>query len=253
MGTFLDQTKIFMKYIVLFLFTLLALMPVAHAEETLHYLLTPETAPSGLSILPKPPAYNSVAFLNDEAQYHAGYALKGSKRWLLARADADLGSHPDHQEATSFARQFEGSFSKPITKQSTPMTYRILQEIKHDASFVTKSAKTYYMRTRPFVFFNQPTCASEGEKYLRTSGSYPSGHTTLGWATALVLAEINPKRQNQILARGYDYGQSRVICGAHWQSDVDAGRVAGAALITRLHADLTFQAWIRAAQKEVQK
>ena len=30
-----------------------------------------------------------------------------------------------------------------------------------------------------------------------------------------------------LLARGYEFGQSRVIAGYHWQSDVDAGRLAG--------------------------
>ena len=30
-----------------------------------------------------------------------------------------------------------------------------------------------------------------------------------------------------LLTRGYEFGQSRVIAGYHWQSDVDAGRMAG--------------------------
>lgn len=33
-----------------------------------------------------------------------------------------------------------------------------------------------------------------------------------------------------LLARGYEFGQSRVIAGYHWQSDVDAGRMAGSVL-----------------------
>ena len=40
-----------------------------------------------------------------------------------------------------------------------------------------------------------------------------------------------------ILQRGIAFGQSRVICGAHWQSDVDAGRLVGSAAVAKLHAN----------------
>ena len=109
------------------------------------------------------------------------------------------------------------------------------------------------MRTRPFVFFHQDTCIPKDEKFLRKDGSYPSGHTTIGWATALVLAEINPKRQNQLFKKGYSYGQSRVICGAHWQSDVNAGRITGAVLVARLHANPQFEKWLQLAKREINK
>lgn len=100
------------------------------------------------------------------------------------------------------------------------------------------------------MFFNTHTCTPQDEGKLRMNGSYPSGHTTLGWTMALVLAEIRPERQNQLLQRGYEYGQSRVICGAHWQSDVDAGRILGAAVFARLHADERFVAALNEAKKK---
>lgn len=36
------------------------------------------------------------------------------------------------------------------------------------------------------------------------------------------------------MARGPEFGQSRVDCGFHYQSDVDAGRVAAAGLLARV-------------------
>ncbi len=60
----------------------------------------------------------------------------------------------------------------------------------------------------------------------------PSGHTSIGWATALVLAEINPQRQNEEARLS---SASRVICGYHWQSDVDAARIVGSAVVATLH------------------
>ena len=114
----------------------------------------------------------------------------------------------------------------------------------------TRDAKNHYMRMRPFMFYGEQSLTPDDEKWLSTNGSYPSGHTSIGWATALVLAEINVARQDQILKRGFECGQSRVICGVHYQSDVDAGRVVGSALVARLHADATFTAQLAKAKKE---
>lgn len=76
-------------------------------------------------------------------------------------------------------------------------------------------------------------------------------HASIGWACALTLAEIAPDRANAILARGLAYGQSRVVCGVHWKSDVEAGRVVGASTVSRLRAGAVFAAQLSAARKEI--
>lgn len=73
----------------------------------------------------------------------------------------------------------------------------------------------------------------------------------MGWAEALVLAEINVDRQDEILKRGYEIGQSRVIAGYHWQSDVDAARLMGSAVVARLHADSKFQAQLEKPRRNL--
>ena len=98
--------------------------------------------------------------------------------------------------------------------------------------------------------FNEPTPVPEDEEKLRTNSSYPSGHTTKGWAFALVLSEINPDRQDEILKRGFEYGESRVIVGFHYQSDVDAARVITSALVSRLHANDEFMIQLTKAKEE---
>ena len=109
------------------------------------------------------------------------------------------------------------------------------------------------MPMRPFTFYNEDTCNTEQQQGLSTNGSYPSGHTAIGWATALVLAEINVERQNEILKRGYEIGQSRVICGYHFQSDVDAGRLVASAVVARLHANKEFMEQLTKAKAEFAK
>jgi acid phosphatase (class A) len=84
-------------------------------------------------------------------------------------------------------------------------------------------------------------------------GSYPSGHTSIGWNWALTLTEIAPDHADAILQRGRAFGQSRGICGAHWKSDIESGRIIGAATFAKLHASPVFMAQMAAARAEVSK
>jgi len=52
------------------------------------------------------------------------------------------------------------------------------------------------------------------------------------------------------LALGYQWGQSRVIAGYHWQSDIDAGRLLASAGYARLHTNEQFLADMAAARAE---
>ncbi len=140
------------------------------------------------------------------------------------------------------ATAFSGAFGYPITEKDSPELYKLLTNMIEDAGdLATRSAKEHYMRIRPFAFYGTETCNTKDQKKLSTNGSYPSGHTSIGWATALVLAEVNPANQDAILERGYQLGQSRVICGYHWQSDVDAARIVGSAAVATLHSDPAFR------------
>ena len=46
------------------------------------------------------------------------------------------------------------------------------------------------------------------------------------------------------------YGESRVIVGAHWQSDVDASRVAASIGVCALHGSPEFREQMAKAQEE---
>jgi hypothetical protein len=59
---------------------------------------------------------------------------------------------------------------------------------------------------------------------LINSPSYPSGHTTYGYTGALILAVLVPERYQQMVARGAEYGNDRILMGAHYAMDVMGGR-----------------------------
>lgn len=208
------------------------------------FYLKEDQAPNSLLLLPPPPAYNSIDFLRDKALYDWGKSMRNTDRGHQAYLDAD-------SSKDNVTKQFSPSFGFDISINTTPEIYQLITTMKEDAGdLATRSAKNYYNRIRPFSFFHEPTCRPEDEKTLSTNGSYPSGHTTMGFAISLVLAEINPQRQNEILKRGYEIGESRVICGYHWQSDVDAAKVMAAAVVAQLHTNPAFNQQLDKAKAE---
>lgn len=200
--------------------------------------------PNSLALLPKPAEPGSAQQAADDAAYTATRALRGTPRWEQAAKDANL-------KFPAAASTFACTVDLPISQEQTPHLNMLLRRTLLDAGLSTYAAKDTYNRKRPFVARGDASCTPGEEASLAKDGSYPSGHAALGWAWALVLSEVAPERAQALFARGYGFGQSRVICGVHWQSDVDAGRVMGSAAVAALHADPTFTAQLAAAKAEV--
>ncbi len=227
----------------LFLILSLAVALIAHSQEP-QPLLTPQQMPNPVRFLPPPPDKASDAFAYDQSQYRWGKEQRlDSARLAIAVRDADW-------SIECICREFSEPFGMTISKEATPAIFRLLYVALISADMVGKLPKDFYKRTRPYVYYGEPTIYPQDEEELRNNGSYPSGHTIEGWSAALILTELNPDRADTILARGYMYGESRVIAGYHWQSDVDAGRLAASAAIARLHADRRFMRLLRKAHRE---
>ena len=200
--------------------------------------------PDSLALLPPPPARGSPAFARDEAAREAAAKLRGTLRWARATGDADL--HFPHAAET-----FSCAANIPISKERTPRLYTLLGRSFVDIAFSTYAAKIHYQRVRPFAMHDGSTCTPDDEEAMRKDGSYPSGHTALGWGWALIMTELVPDHADAILRRGWEFGDSRIVCNVHWQSDVDAGRIIAAAAVARLHAVPAFDADLEAARAEV--
>lgn len=202
------------------------------------------TLVDAIALLPPPPASGSAAAAADEAARVAALALRDTPRWDLAARDAD----------TSFpasAQNFACALGVRVDPQAMPHLAMLMRRTIGDAATAVTPPKKRYARTRPFVVANERTCTPADEPQLRRDGSYPSGHSAVAWTWALVLAELAPERANEILARGRAAGQSRVVCGVHWQSDVDAGRLVASAVVAQLHSVADFRAQLAQARLEV--
>ena len=222
----------------------LVAVPEIHPGILAGYLKQ-EALPNSLALIPPPPAQGSAAFALDEEVSRKSLALRGTPRWELAAKDAEL-MFPEA------AGTFSCVLGVSITEQETPHLYMLLRRTLADAGLSTYTAKNKYQRKRPFMQNHEPICTPKEEEGLRKDGSYPSGHTAIGWAWALLLTEIAPDRADAILARGRAFGESRNICNVHWHSDVVQGRFMGAAAVARLHADSAFLDEMAAAKAELE-
>ena len=219
----------------------------AQEEEAVNAYFTTDEMPDMMVFLPGPPDSTSMAFMNDVARYYWGKEMRNDpERAAQATRDAVYGLE-------TILTEFEEAFGMKISKEDTPEIYKVLLEGTATCDSICTKAKREYMRRRPFMVFNEPTLYPEDEPALRKNGSYPSGHTLLGWSSALLMMEINPDRATEILTRGYRYGENRLVVGAHWQSDTDAARLAASAAYARLHTSERFLEQMKKAREEYQR
>lgn len=195
------------------------------------------------TLLGPPPASDSPAGRADRAAFEATRSEVGSPRWIVAQQDNDLWNG-------GAVKRLACAMGRDVSEARTPRTLRLMRRVELDVRTVGSPAKDFYKRVRPPIGNDAPICIPRAP-WLATNGSYPSGHSATGWGWALILAEAAPERATAILAAGKEMGDSRVICGVHFPSDIEAGRTVAAAMVSRLHAEPAFAADLAAARSEL--
>jgi acid phosphatase (class A) len=225
--------------------TSLSLEVAELAPGVLEGYLPREEMINSLLLVPPPPEEGSAAWDLDQEVAQKWVGSEDEARREQAAIDAVL-HFPDA------LMSFNGILDIQVSEEHTPHLYMIMRRSLADAGLSTYTAKNHYARERPFMVNGAPTCTPQDEEALRKDGSYPSGHTAIGWAWALILSEVFPEKAEMILLRGMEFGISRNVCNVHWHSDVVAGRLCGAAAVAKMHTSETFQADLEAAKKEVE-
>lgn len=227
-----------------------AIMAIAHLsaqKDTVQPYLELGEMPRLIEIMPAPPAFDSPEFANDVVRYGWGKQQRqDSVRVSIAIADAEWYDH-----VKVYAR-WQEAFGLEITETGTPEIWKLMETSLATTDPMRKETKAFYQRQRPFECFDD-SMPSHEEDDLRGEGSYPSGHSLRAWTISLLLAQIAPARATEIYKRGWDYCNSRVIVGAHWQSDVDASRTAASIGFCTLQSSEAFIAQMKKAQEEYRK
>lgn len=222
----------------------MATMNAMAQEDKVQPYIELDQLPDLIKVMPEPPAFDSPEFANDVVRYNWGKEQRqDSARLAMAIADAEWLDH------TKMYAQWKEAFGLEISKSATPEIWKLLETSLATTDPMRVDVKAHYQRQRPFDRYKDPMPSHE-EDDLRGDGSYPSGHSLRGWSISLILAQIAPARANEIYKRGWEYCDSRVILGAHWQSDVDLSRAVASVGFCALQGSKAFIAQMKKAQAE---
>lgn len=222
----------------------------AHRHSTVEYNLEKAgkitaTIPEAAKFLPGFPAFEDTeAFFNDSILYQRGKALRDSDRGKQAIADADL-------RFDFYLKRFGETMGMNLSEEQTPAIARYLNEVYSFTGQGIMKAKGSFTRQRPFSYFGEPSSIPEEEEKLGVNNSYPSGHSIMAWTMSLALTAIDDEHEYDIIHLGYELGQSRVIVGFHYQSDVDAGRMAASVTFAKMVSDKEFIKLMNLAREEL--
>jgi acid phosphatase (class A) len=232
--------------------TILAIVFAAAAsaqapKKQLQALTAAEIDPSRL--LPPPPADGSEAQQRELTEVERIVKTRSKDRFQQAAWDNE------HEDATAFASVVGPGFDL----EKLPATARLLKVVLNDQSVAASTAKEYFHRKSPAAVsevgtahYKDWSCDANVKKPAdRPLRSYPSGHATMGYSLAIVLADLMPERSQAILARAQDYAYSREVCGDHYHSDVEASHALGNAIGIRLLNSASLKSQIEAARAEL--
>jgi acid phosphatase (class A) len=216
----------------------------APASRPTGFLSRPQM-PDVLRIVPAAPAKDDSRFAADIAIYRATRSLEGSPRWAMALSDDDVST-------AGLLKAMRCALGVEVTRENAPLVATIVARANVDATLASTTVKQFYKHPRPYQVLDAPVCVPPATKarLANNSPDYPSGHTIASWETGLVLSEVAPDRTTELLARARAFGESRVVCGVHNLSAVEAGWVTASAVFAAQQSSDAFQAALRAAKEQ---
>jgi acid phosphatase (class A) len=205
------------------------------------FYLSGAAVPDIMRILPPAPQSGDARYEADRKMFQGTRNLENTPRWAMATND---------DNSAGLVNDLACALGVELTRQNAPKLMSMIPRIGIEAVRATNVPKDAYKRLRPFLIDQGPTCIDQ-TGLIKDSYDYPSGHNTYGWAVGLILAELAPDRAADILVRARAFGESRLVCGVHNMSAVEAGRTNGSILVAALHSSPEFRADLAVARREL--
>jgi len=189
-------------------------------------------------LLAPPPAAGSAKAVTELAEVKA----------IAARTTPEMLAAATHDAKDETPDIFNTVIGFDIAK--APAAAKLLSLVGDEEEDDTKAAKYFFHRDRPWIVDpSLRTCTPA--KPGPAPNSYPSGHSTRGFAMGIVLAALIPAKSQAILARAAEYAENRLVCGVHFRSDITAGQQFGTVLALQLMQNAQFQAQMDAARADL--
>jgi acid phosphatase (class A) len=134
-----------------------------------------------------------------------------------------------------------------FTKESLPKFAAFFDRVVETEGAVVDPAKDHWKRPRPHQLSDLVKPAVK----ISSSGSWPSGHATVGTLMGIVLSDMVPEKRAEIMARAAEYAHNRVIGGIHYPSDVEMGKISGSVIAAIIMQHDDFKAEFTEAKAEL--
>lgn len=186
--------------------------------------------------LPAPPADDSAQTKAEIAELLAIQAKRTPEEEKAAIADAQ-------ENVWRYADVMGPDFDAA----KLPKVAAFFDRVIATEDVVDDRAKKYFHRSRPYMV------SDEIHPLLKksTSGSWPSGHSTLGYLMATLLGDMVPEKRNALFARAAVYAEHRLVAGFHYRSDTVMSRTGAALIAQKMFEQPEFTREYEAAKAEL--
>lgn len=191
-----------------------------------------------IALLPPPPADGSPKAIAEMDELHQIEKTRTKKEF--AAADWDF----KHEDVTAFV----GVMGPKFDLDKLPKTKALFDVVKAEAKATGKVGKNFFKRNRPWIVDpSLKACATDDPP----QSSYPSGHSTIGYATTVILGALVPAKAEALKTRADQYARNRLVCSMHFHSDIVAGQILGTAIAVDLLQNPTFKQEFDEAKAEL--
>ncbi|WP_027039399.1 acid phosphatase [Mesorhizobium ciceri] len=187
-------------------------------------------------ILPPPPANDSAQTKAELGEVLTLQVTRTPEMVASAVADAE-------ENVWRFADVMGPKFNK----ETLPKFSAFFDRVVATEGAVVDPAKDVWKRPRPHQLSDLVKPAVK----LSSSGSWPSGHATVGTMMGIILSDMVPEKRAEIMARASKYAHNRVVGGIHFASDVEMGRISGSVIAAVLLNRDDFKAEYEVARAEL--
>lgn len=200
------------------------------------------TLADSVVLLTPPPAIDSQRMSREVAEIYAIH--RSATPQEIERANWDS----KHENLFAIAMVL----SDRVNAESMPAMAKLWADMDNDQGIFVSAAKKYWQEIRPYDL--DPNIKSIcGSKPGGPKNSYPSGHGTTGYLSALVLSMMVPEKSDALHARADEYGHNRVVCGDHYSVDIPASKEAAEIIMGNMVGNPKFQQEFAAAKTELRK
>lgn len=190
-----------------------------------------------LTLLPPPPSIDSPRMKAELGEILMLQVTRTPELAERAVADAD-------EDVWRFADVID---NPKFAKENLPKFSIFFDRIVATEGAVVDPAKDTWKRPRPHLYSDLVKPIVK----LSKSGAYPSGHTTVGTLMGIVLSNMVPEKKAELMARAWEYGHNRLVAGIHYQSDIEAGRIAGTVIAETIRTHEDYKVEYEAAKEEL--